>query len=306
MIWFIDDEPLMIAEYLEALEAEREEVLMLESASDVSDAIAHAPAPDLIVLDVMLPGDVAFDTDLDSHGLTAGLSLFGSLRARFPGLPVVVLTNNLSAQVQTFFSDQTRCWFCPKADVLPDELARLVVDIVSDKGSRLLATLRSLSPGRTEALAYERIVSSLLDYLFVPPLERVLSQVPRGEGHDIRDIVLVNNTEGGFWSRVRQELASRHVVVECKNYVEAVKKQQVQQLQDYLSRKSIGRFGLLSSRLEPSGSALTARAKAYEDHDVLVLFLSDADLEEMVRLRGVGSDPSVLLARQKEQFELSY
>ena len=144
------------------------------------------------------------------------------------------------------------------------------------------------------------------EYLFVPPLQRVVFQSRRADGQEIRDLVLPNNASSFFWSSLRRELNAKYIVAEFKNYSKPLGKGEVRQLREYLARKSVGRFGLLISRLPPSPSALQARADSYSDQDCLIIFLHDHDLRTMLDIRGRGGDPATVLERMKEEFELGY
>ncbi|MDQ1355148.1 MAG: hypothetical protein QG657_5458 [Acidobacteriota bacterium] len=146
----------------------------------------------------------------------------------------------------------------------------------------------------------------IIEYLFVPPLRRVLPQSRRADGRIIRDAVMPNNAPTYFWNSIRLELNAKHIVVEFKNYAEAIGKPEVLQLREYLARKTIGRFGLLVSRVPPSKAAIIAQRDSYSDQDCLILFINDNDLLEMINLRRSGRDPAIVLQKMKEEFELSY
>jgi hypothetical protein len=254
----------------------------------------------------MFPGDEALPSAMTSRGLTAGMSLFGSLRAHFPDTPIVVLTNSPSLEVRRFFKDQELCAFYHKIDLQNEQLAKVVAGLAQDRGSILLEALSACPPGRAHAARFESTCVDVLDYLFVPPLGTLVSPSRRSDGHDIRDAVLPNTAPDYFWRTLRQELGARYVIAEFKNYSRPVAKDQVHQLRLYLARKGLGRFGLLLSRLPPSTSALQARADAYSDQNTLIVFVDDALLREMIQLRRQGKDPAAVLQRLKEGFELDY
>ena len=153
---------------------------------------------------------------------------------------------------------------------------------------------------------FEGLCVDILEYLFVPPLTRVVSQSARLDRQDIRDAVLPNSASGYFWESIRREFDARHLVVEFKNYVGPVDKNDVIQLRQYVGRKFLGRFGVLISRFQPTKSALTARANAYEEQNVLILFLDDDTIRRLIDVRRHGSDPAVILQEMKEAFEIAY
>ncbi len=306
MILFIDDEPRRIEAYVQAVTDKGLDTLLLSSISEVTDFLSSPLVPSCVILDVVFPADKALPLEMTSNGLASGMLLFASLRSHFPKSPVVVLTNSSSIAVKQFFDDQDNCWFHYKTELLPRELAEVVARVVNDSGEKVAAELTSCPRGRRHAKRFEGVCVRVLEYLFVPPLKRIVPQSRRSDGRDIRDAVMTNDASSYFWASLRSELDAKHVVAEFKNYTGAVGKGDVVQLREYLARKSIGRFGLLVSRTAASEAAVVARRDAYSDQDCLILFLDDRDLVEMIHLRGRGRDPATTLQRMKEEFELAY
>lgn len=305
MILFIDDEPDRIQHFVDSVKSARTRIL--RSVADVEAYLSEpGEPPKCIVLDVMFPSDPGLPYSLTDRGLTAGMPLYASLRARFPEVHIVVLTNSSSLAAKEFFRTQDNCSLLYKSDILPYQFGLLVEGILADRGSALLARLKNCGHGRKYAKAYEALCVDLLEYLFVPPLARVIAQSARSDGHDVRDALLPNTASGYFWESIRREFDAKHLVVEFKNYSEAVGKDEVNQLREYLSRKSLGRFGLLLSRRPASSSALTARADAYGAQSILILFVDDSTIEQLLHARSQGRDPSGILQELKERFEIGY
>jgi hypothetical protein len=234
------------------------------------------------------------------------MPLFASLRSQFPLVHLVVLTNSSSLAAKEFFRRQERCTLFYKTEVLPEQFGSVIEAIVCDRAHSLLARLKDCRPGRDDATMFQALCVELLEYLFVPPLARVVPQSARSDGHEIRDAVLPNTAGGYFWESIRREFDAKHLVVEFKNYAGAVGKDDVNQLRQYLGRKSLGRFGLLMSRRPPSESALTAQADAYGEQGILILFIDDSVVGELVDARSEGRDPSGILQELKERFEIAY
>jgi hypothetical protein len=51
---------------------------------------------------------------------------------------------------------------------------------------------------------------------------------------------------------------------------------------------------------------LQARRDTYAEFDRLILFIDDAALVEMLRLRRDGKDPAAVLQAMKQKFELAF
>jgi hypothetical protein len=254
----------------------------------------------------MFPGDPIIPPSMTTGGLTTGMPLFGILRAHFPATHVVVLTAYADPKVMQFFRDQHNCTFLQKTATLPYELAELVASISTNRGLELENELKACPAGRSAAKEYESIIVNAFRYLFIPPQLNILEQCRREDGRLIRDAVMSNDATSNFWASLRQELDAKHIIIESKNYAAPVGKDEVLQLRDYLRRKSVGRFGLLVSRVQPSGAALQARRDTYAEFDRLILFIDDAALVEMLRLRRDGKDPAAVLQAMKQKFELAF
>jgi len=307
MILFVDDQPEQLTDYIAELSARSVEPRIVSRVSELDSYLANTNAkPDCIVLDVMFPGQNDLPGSLTSQGLTAGLPIFGGLRSRFPSTHIVVFTGSLDLQVKNFFRAQENCTLLYKGSVTPKQLANILIGLAEKRGRDLVNRLEACVPGKKNWREYETLVAEVFEFLFVPPLHSVLTQSRRSDDHEIRDLVLTNNADGFFWDQLRFEFEAKHIIVEIKNYREVIDKDELDQLRIYLRRKSIGRFGLLVSRLPPSESALISRRAAYSEDSALILCLSDVDLKEMIEMRERGLDPTKVLQRMKEQFELEY
>lgn len=140
----------------------------------------------------------------------------------------------------------------------------------------------------------------------MPPFKNVIEQSRTEAGDTRRDAVLPNNQYSGFWQLIRNEFDSRHIVCEFKNYFTKTSKAQLNQLRIYLSKPTVGRFGLLFVRHTPSLHLLAARRRAYEESRILILILSDELVMQMLKIRAFTGHPEDILENLKIQFELSY
>ena len=307
MILFIDDEPDLVEPVARTLAAAGFGLDRISSIGALDSHLAkNEPPPELIILDVMFPGQNELPRHLTENGLRAGLPLFASLRSHFPHTHIVVYTALPPGELRHFFKGQTNCTLLSKRE---DSLAiaNLMIGLANKRSRALSAQLNSHLAGKKQAKKFELLIRDIFEFLFVPPMDKVILQSRRSDNHEIRDIVMTNNASGFLWDRLRVEFDARYVVVEVKNYCDPVGKAEVDQLRLYLMRKSIGRFGLLVSRLPPSESAVKSQIDAYTGReDTLILFLSDIELLRMLEMRERGEDPSDEIRRIKEEFELNY
>ncbi len=307
MILFVDDQPKSINRYIKEIEAMGYEL-------EVIDSIKHAVAIlnknskriQCIVLDVMFPDNGTFSPELTNHGFTTGMPLYASIRSILPKVPVIVLTNSFDPNVEKWFSSQEHCFFYRKANLLPSDFAHLVKMLILVDPESLINRLDSCLAGKKDCQEYQKICVDILTYLFVPPMTQIHSQVPRSNGHDVRDAIIENSAATEFWKRVYNEFNAKHIVFEFKNFKAPIRKKEVQQLRNYLKPKSLGRFGIIISRTLPSPSAITEQKEAYTQDDILILFIDDELLKKMIAMRLEGKDPALELRRLKAKFELSH
>lgn len=187
--------------------------------------------------------------------------------------------------------------FCPECHEIEERLEKVI---------QLTEALKGCKSGQANWRKYEQLGIEMLRFLFVPPFKRVIEQSRTEAGDDRRDAVLPNNQYSGFWQLIRDEFDSRHIVCEFKNYFRKTSKDQLNQLRLYLSKPTVGHFGLLFIRHTPSPQLLAARRRAYEESRILILILSDELVKQMLKMRAFTGHSEDILEDLKIQFELSY
>jgi hypothetical protein len=155
--------------------------------------------------------------------------------------------------------------------------------------------------------AYEQVATSILSFLFVPPLTGPREQPRSFSGIDRRDAVFGNRnmTPDTTWGQLRLELDARMPLFEFKNFTGEVGKDEVDQTRNYLTT-TIGRLAVVCSRKPPDRQALLRRNQVYTQDRKVILFLSDEDLKEMLRMKESGTDPALFLMDLVELFYLQH
>jgi hypothetical protein len=166
--------------------------------------------------------------------------------------------------------------------------------------------LRHLPSGRDHWLTYEGLIQRILWFLFVPPQREVIIQARTENGHERRDAIIPNIASGGFWDTLRREFETKHIVFEMKNSDSAAAKEDIIQLRTYLSKPTIGRFGVLVTRKGASKSAGIAQGEAYSQNRILALILDDDDVVDLMRARTFLGSPELALESKKIQFEVRF
>ena len=127
-IVLIDDNHGPMDLYVQALCKSGYEMQHLDT---VALALAHIDnaeqSADLYILDIMMPPGDALDLRESSFGLTSGILIYERLLKRFPGVPVIVLTNISAPEILEHLPlDDPRTTREAKIDVLPFDLVEKV------------------------------------------------------------------------------------------------------------------------------------------------------------------------------------
>lgn len=151
-VLFVDDDVFLGSSYVYALRDEGYEVV---ESSGVDSALAHAKGRDFdaVVMDIMLPHGKFFTSFETQGGFKTGLALARELRNVLPDAKLLALTMSIDPEVQEWFTSDGSVAYVNKRDVRPQELVRLVknliegrksprVFIVHGRDSQALASLR--------------------------------------------------------------------------------------------------------------------------------------------------------------------
>jgi hypothetical protein len=166
----------------------------------------------------------------------------------------------------------------------------------------LIFRLSSPPRGRDHFRQYEDLGVEILNCLFVPPLGLPRIQPRSEDGLDRRDAIYPIVGRDYFWSLIRSDYRSRMVLTEFKNYTDPITQTQIETTKEYLYAKALRMFALLCSRDEPAESARVARRRAWNEHDKMIVFLSDRDLTEMLQIRAEGGDSTQVITQQLDAF----
>jgi hypothetical protein len=172
----------------------------------------------------------------------------------------------------------------------------------------LIQRLESCPRGLLGWREFEDACIDALRYLFVPPLTEPIIQGRTYSGTDRRDAVFPNRQDGASdnWGRLRRELQARLVLMEFKNYDrETVGKDEVNQTRNYLTQP-MGKLALICSPALPDRSAHIKRNTIYSEDGKVILFVTVAQLKEMLFIKERGEDPSDLIMDLVERFYIQH
>ena len=162
-----------------------------------------------------------------------------------------------------------------------------------------------LKSGRDNAYNYQYLILKFLNYLFEPELVDGKPQVRTEYGTEIRDIVFTNESDISFWRFIRENHQNFLVVFELKNK-EEINNSDIDQLANYLGDPT-GYLGILVSRKQPK---VGQRRKAFSIYNKIVprkviLFISDEDIENMLKMKNSGQEPTKFIQQKYRDFMTS-
>jgi hypothetical protein len=185
------------------------------------------------------------------------------------------------------------------------EYAKIVYRV--DKAKAFVRQLKRIEPGIKKWTEYEKLCFKVLNYLFVPPFRKVYEQAKTSDSYERRDAIIPNTAIAGFWGDIKNEFGCKNIVIEFKNLSKGYNKDVLNQLRIYLSKPTIGKFGLLFARgNDMPSSILKAQRDAYEQNGILILIITDKILERLIMAKAYFESCDDFLANEKVRFEISY
>lgn len=130
-ILIVDDDNLVVKFYTRALEEEGFKVRQTYDPDETLKLI-EKEKPDLsaIILDIMMPPGETYSDEDTQEGLRTGTFLYNDLKAYYPNVPVVVLTNVTDQETIRQFPNEPRLRIANKLDYTPFELAELTTKMI--------------------------------------------------------------------------------------------------------------------------------------------------------------------------------
>lgn len=171
-------------------------------------------------------------------------------------------------------------------------------------GRELCRSLKEMPTGQKKWAAYETLCERILKYLFDNDLTGWVPQQRTDDGLNRNDLVCRARPLSEFWSFLIEDLESRYVVFEFKNYRQYVKQGQVLTTEKYLLKKALRSVAFLISREGPDTNAFRMTQGAMREHGKLIVNLTDEDLCKMLEMKDAGDDPSDFLFDLVDDFLL--
>jgi len=155
---------------------------------------------------------------------------------------------------------------------------------------------------------FEKLSYDILNFLFNDSFEsfRIKEHARNSSGTNIRDFIILNNGKHSFWQDVKRFYDCRNIIVEVKNTSNQIGNDEFRQVADYLSRETIGKFGIIFSRngLSDRGK-VNQREHLTNRNNELIIVLDDNDIIDLIRKKANNENPEELLVDIKLDLETS-
>jgi len=173
------------------------------------------------------------------------------------------------------------------------------------EGTDLCRRLRRLGRGKTTWALYEKLCIDILRYLFANDLEGWHAQKSIDGGLHRYDYVCRVKTTTEFWRLLVENLNSRYIVFEFKNYTHKIKQGQILTTEKYLLEKGLRKVAIVLTRLGSDKNANSIMQGAMREHGKLILCLNDDAVCEMLHMKERGEDPTDFLFEKTDEFLLT-
>lgn len=159
-------------------------------------------------------------------------------------------------------------------------------------GHDLSKELRALHCGKKTWRDYEDISERIVDYLFGAHFIQKSKQLITDDGLSRYDLIARVTPQTDFWDFVINEVRSRYVIFEFKNYCHKIAQGQVLTTEKYLLGPALRKCAFVFCRKGASSSAEKMARGAVRELGKLIIILNDDDLCEMLHMKDSGSDPT--------------
>jgi hypothetical protein len=177
-------------------------------------------------------------------------------------------------------------------------------DRPSPKPGRALAyELYAIERGRDMATAFETACIGALKYLFDHDLHGWHVQSRTVDGLHRRDLVCrIQKKAAEVWLLMMEDLGSRYVVFEFKNYSKPITQSEIITTERYLYPSALRKVAIVISHEKCADSAEAVMAGAMREHGKMILPLSVPEIVDLLLSKDEGSDPNSYLFQRVDEF----
>ena len=163
--------------------------------------------------------------------------------------------------------------------------------VMIQQGNQLIQQLTQLPP--SQGKDYEQVIQKIMNYLFQNYLYNLRAQQRDEWQVNVYDLIArIIPKDNLFWNFIVQEMGSRYVMIECKNYAEKISQGQILTTEKYLYAPALRTFAMMCTRQGADDGANKVLRGAIREHGKLIVVLNDNDMISMIQRKKQGADPS--------------
>lgn len=190
-------------------------------------------------------------------------------------------------------------------DKISMKIGEKSVPSIDTRGTELCTELKSIKRGKRHWAQYEALCADILQYLFPNDLKGWHKQKSTDGGANRYDFVCRISSTTEFWKFLVENLNSRYIVFEFKNYTDKIKQGQILTTEKYLLERGLRRVAIIFTRRGADKNAVGMMQGAMREHGKLILALDDETACRMLHMKEKGEDPTDLLFELVDDFLLS-
>lgn len=173
------------------------------------------------------------------------------------------------------------------------------------KGKVLAEALSAIVRGRDMAADFENACINALKYLFEKDLHGWHEQSRTVDALHRRDLVCrILAQAAEVWCLMLEDLGSRYVVFEFKNYSNPITQNEIVTTERYLYPSALRKVAIVISHEDCADSAKAVIAGAMREYGKLIIPLSVPEIINLLNGKDEGSDPNTYLFERVDQFLL--
>jgi hypothetical protein len=169
------------------------------------------------------------------------------------------------------------------------------------KSETLINKLRNCKSGLKGWAEYESICEEILKFLLEDYFRKYTSKSQSYSENGIfrRDLIINNNYKdiNSFWGDIKNDFNSNIILIDFKNYEDELEQNELLIPTKYMNN-TIGNVVIVISRKGVNKNSVTLQKKILRDGK-LIISLSDEDLVEMLREKGMNNDVLYMLDNKK-------
>ncbi|MEK2080827.1 restriction endonuclease [Vibrio parahaemolyticus] len=169
----------------------------------------------------------------------------------------------------------------------------------------LCSELNAIPSGKPGWAQYENKCTEILKELFEYDLTGWHQQQRTDDGLNRFDLVTRIRSASDFWSLLANDIGSRYVIFEFKNYKKLIDQGQVLTTEKYLHKSSLRTVAFIISRVGAKPNAIKLMQGSMRENGKLIISLTNDDLCEMLKMKDNGDDPNDYMFQKVDDFLMS-